>query len=267
MAQILHNDDVVHVRGGLGTLREHHLTDPRRPRWLKRVLAFLAVMGPGMIVMIGDNDAGGVTTYAQAGQAYGYSLLWLFPLLVIVLYVAQEMVGRLGAVTGVGHGKLLRERFGRFWAAFSVFDLFLLNFLTLLTEFIGIDLGARYFGIRAAYAVPIMAALLVALVLGRQFYRWERLVFVMVGVSMLMLVTPFISGGGRHAHWPAIAQAFVVPGVTGGLSTRLSFSSLALSARRLRRGSSSFSKAVWWISGLEPDSPRMNGWIPASAPS
>jgi Mn2+/Fe2+ NRAMP family transporter len=176
-------------------------------------------MGPGIIVMIGDNDAGGVTTYAQAGQAYGYSLLWLFPLLLVVLYVAQEMVGRLGAVTGVGHGKLLRARFGRFWSAFSVFDLFVLNFLTLMTEFIGIDLAGRYFGVPATVSVPIMAGALVVIVLGRQFYRWERLVFVLVGASMLMLVMPFVTGHGRAAHWAAVAHGLMVPGVTGGLST------------------------------------------------
>jgi Mn2+/Fe2+ NRAMP family transporter len=184
-----------------------------------RLFAFLVVMGPGIIVMIGDNDAGGVTTYAQAGQAYGYSLLWLFPVLLVVLFVAQEMVGRLGAVTGVGHGKLLRSRFGKFWAAFSVFDLFLLNFLTLLTEFIGVDLGGRYFGVPATVSVPVMALLLCAIVLGRQFYRWERFVFLLIGVSMLMLVLPFLTGRGRVADWGQVAHSLVVPGVTGGLST------------------------------------------------
>jgi len=209
----------VHVRGALGTLRERHLAESRAPRWVIRIFAFLVIMGPGIIVMIGDNDAGGVTTYAQAGQAFGYSLLWLFPVLFVVLYVAQEMVGRLGAVTGVGHGKLLRDRFGRFWAAFSVFDLFVLNFLTLLTEFIGIDLGFRYFGVPDTISVPVMAVALVAIVLGRQFYRWERLVFVMIAVSMLMLALPFITGGGRTANWGQIAHTITIPGVKGGLST------------------------------------------------
>jgi len=211
--------DDVRVRGALGTLRARHLEQPRAPRWTTKAFAFLVIMGPGIIVMIGDNDAGGVTTYAQAGQAFGYSLLWLFPILLVVLYVAQEMVGRLGAVTGVGHGKLLRERFGRFWAAFSVFDLFILNFLTLLTEFIGIDLGFRYFGVPGTVSVPLMGIALVAIVLGRQFYRWERLVFVMVAVSMLMLALPFFTGGGRSAGWGQVAHSLVVPGVQGGLST------------------------------------------------
>jgi len=213
------NPDDVRIRGALGTLREHHLSDSKMPRWAMRALAFLVIMGPGIIVMVGDNDAGGVTTYAQAGEAFGYSLLWLFPILLVVLYVAQEMVGRLGAVTGIGHGKLLRARFGRFWAAFSVVDLFVLNFLTLITEFIGIDLGGRYFGISPYVSVPFLAALLVGIVLGRQFYRWERMVFVMIGVSMLMLAMPFLTGSGRAASWGQVAHGLVIPGVHGGLTT------------------------------------------------
>src|ERR1019366_10438063 len=94
-----------------------------------RMLAMLAVLGPGIIVMVGDNDAGGVATYSQAGQNYATSLLWVLLLLIPVLVVNQEMVIRLGAVTGVGHARLINERFGRFWGWFSVGDLFILNFL------------------------------------------------------------------------------------------------------------------------------------------
>src|SRR3974377_2300135 len=91
----------------------------------------IAIIGPGLIVMVGDNDAGAFGTYAQAGQNYGTTLLWTLMLLIPVLYVNQEMVVRLGAVTGVGHARLIFERFGRFWGAFSVIDLFLLNRLQL----------------------------------------------------------------------------------------------------------------------------------------
>ena len=97
--------------------------------------------------MVGDNDAGGVATYSQAGQNYGTSLLWVLLLLVPVLIVNQEMVVRLGAVTGVGHARLINERFGRFWGWFSVGDLFLLNFLTIVTEFIGVSLALGYLGV------------------------------------------------------------------------------------------------------------------------
>ncbi|WP_369830373.1 divalent metal cation transporter, partial [Mycobacterium sp. E2327] len=88
--------------------------------WKTRLLTLLAIVGPGIIVMVGDNDAGGVATYTQAGQNYGYSLLWVLLLLIPVLIVNQEMVVRLGAVTGVGHARLINERFGRGWGWFSV---------------------------------------------------------------------------------------------------------------------------------------------------
>ena len=120
-------------------------------------MVLLAIMGPGLIVMVGDNDAGGVSTYAQAGQNYGTSLLWVLLLLIPVLIVNQEMVVRLGAVTGVGHGRLILERFGRFWGAFSVIDLFILNFLTIVTEFIGVDLALSFFGFSRYVTVPIAA--------------------------------------------------------------------------------------------------------------
>ena len=111
----------------------------------RKLITFLAIVGPGLIVMVGDNDAGGVSTYAQAGQNYGYTLLWTLLLLIPVLIVNQEMVVRLGAVTGVGHARLINERFGRFWGWFSVGDLFILNFLTIVTEFIGVSLALQYF--------------------------------------------------------------------------------------------------------------------------
>ena len=131
-------------------------------------MALLAIMGPGLIVMVGDNDAGGVSTYAQAGQNYGPSLLWTLLLLIPVLIVNQEMVVRLGAVTGVGHARLINERFGRFWGWFSVGDLFILNFLTIVTEFIGVSLALGYFGVSQYIAVPLAAVALIGDHLDRQ---------------------------------------------------------------------------------------------------
>ena len=115
-------------------------------------------MGPGLIVMCGDNDAGAFSTYGQAGQNYGTRLLWTLLLLVPVLYVNQEMVLRLGAVTGVGHARLIIERFGRSWATLMVADLILLNALTLVTEFIGITMAAGYLGVPKLVAVLLAAA-------------------------------------------------------------------------------------------------------------
>src|SRR5712671_8220481 len=131
------------IKGAFGTIRQH---DEAHRSLRSRLMALLAIVGPGLIVMVADNDAGGVSTYSQAGQNYGTSLLWVLLLLVPVLIVNQEMVVRLGAVTGMGHGRLIFERFGRFWGWFSTGGIFLLNFLTISTEFIGIKFAGDYFG-------------------------------------------------------------------------------------------------------------------------
>src|SRR5690349_20118595 len=99
------------IRGAFGTI----YGDDAHRGMRSRLLALLAIIGPGLIVMVGDNDAGGVATYAQAGQDYGTSLLWVLLLLIPVLVVNQEMVVRLGAVTSVGHARLIVERYGRGW--------------------------------------------------------------------------------------------------------------------------------------------------------
>src|SRR5579875_1899631 len=160
------------IQGAFGTVRAAELD--RAATWPRRLRYLLAIMGPGLIVMVGDNDAGGVSTYAQAGQDYGTRLLWVLALLIPVLIVNQEMVVRLGAVTGVGHARLIHERFGRFWAAFSVGDLVLVNGLTIVTEFIGVALGAAYFGVPRWLSVAGAAALLVAFTVTGSFRRWSR---------------------------------------------------------------------------------------------
>jgi Mn2+/Fe2+ NRAMP family transporter len=149
------------ITGAFGTVRQHDTTP--RSNLKHRLLTLLAVMGPGLIVMIGDNDAGGVATYTQAGQQYGTHLLWVLVLLAPVLYLNQEMVLRLGAVSGLGHGRLILQRFGKLWAFFSVGDLFILNFMTIVTEFIGINIALGYFGVGRYISVSIAAGFMVAI--------------------------------------------------------------------------------------------------------
>jgi NRAMP (natural resistance-associated macrophage protein)-like metal ion transporter len=200
------------IEGALGRIR---LDDEQRSGFKRQLITFLAIVGPGLIVMVGDNDAGGVATYAQAGQNYGYSLLWVLLLLIPVLIVNQEMVVRLGAVTGVGHARLINERFGRFWGWFSVGDLFLLNFLTIVTEFIGVSLALRYFGVSPYISVPVAAALLVGITMSGSFRRWERSMFAFIAVSLVLLPLLILS----HPHWGQIGYHFVVPGVQGGVNS------------------------------------------------
>src|SRR5487761_1534979 len=190
------------IEGALGKIAVGDIGE--RHTWKQRLLTFAAIAGPGIIVMVGDNDAGGVSTYAQAGQNYHTSLLWTLLLLIPVLIVNQEMVVRLGAVTGVGHARLINERFGRGWGWFSVGDLFVLNFLTIVTEFIGISLAASYAGISAYLAVPTAAVALVAIMASGSFRRWERAMFVFIAISLVQLPMLFLS----HPRWGTIGRDF-----------------------------------------------------------
>src|SRR5215468_3447624 len=173
------------IRGALGTISADDLAP--RAGLSAKLKTLLAIVGPGLIVMVGDNDAGAFSTYGQAGQNYGTRLLWTLLLLVPVLYVNQEMVLRLGAVTGVGHARLILERFGKFWGAFSVIDLFLLNALTLVTEFIGISLALRYLGLPQFWGVLGSALIVMLAVSTGDFRRFERFAIFLVFGSLLLV--------------------------------------------------------------------------------
>jgi Mn2+/Fe2+ NRAMP family transporter len=209
---VLDSAHIGDIEGAFGTIGQHQ----RAGRgWRARALALLAIIGPGLIVMVGDNDAGGVATYSQAGQNYGTSLVWVLILLIPVLIVNQEMVVRLGAVTGVGHARLINERFGRFWGWFSVGDLFLLNFLTIVTEFIGVSLSLGYFGVSDHIAVPLAAIGLIAITASGSFRVWERSMFVFVFANLLV-VPLFLMA---HPNVGEMAKHLVVPGIAGGANS------------------------------------------------
>ncbi len=181
----LDSEHVGDIRGGFGTIRQHDVGP--RTGWWPRIKTLLAILGPGLIVMVGDNDAGAFGTYTQAGQNYGTTLLWTLLLLVPVLYVNQEMVLRLGAVTGVGHARLILERFGRFWGAFSVIDLFVLNGLTIVTEFIGLTLGFEYLGVPKGWGIAVSALVIMGVSSTGNFRRFERFALALVFGSLLLV--------------------------------------------------------------------------------
>lgn len=208
--------DSAHLGDIEGAFGKISVSDPGQARTFKtRMATMAAILGPGIIVMVGDNDAGGVATYAQAGQSYGYSLLWVLLLLIPVLIVNQEMVVRLGAVTGVGHARLINERFGRGWGWFSVGDLFILNFLTLVTEFIGVALASEYLGISKYYTVPFAAIALILIMATGSFRRWERAMFVFIAITLLQIPMFLMS----DPQWGRAAHDFVVPGIDGGITS------------------------------------------------
>ena len=198
------------IHGAFGTIRRHDVGP--RSGWGARLRTLLAILGPGLIVMVGDNDAGAFGTYAQAGQNYGTTLLWTLLLLVPVLYVNQEMVLRLGAVTRVGHARLIFKRYGKFWGAFSVIDLFLLNALTIVTEFIGISLALSYLGVSRPLGVLAAAAVVVAAAGTGDFRRFERFSMLLVFGSLLLVPVLDLA----HPPMGQIAHDFVVPQLPQG---------------------------------------------------
>jgi Mn2+/Fe2+ NRAMP family transporter len=173
------------IRGALGSISEHDTG--ARKGWWAHLRTLAAIVGPGLIVMVGDNDAGAFGTYTMAGQDYGTSLLWTMLFLIPVLYVNQEMVLRLGAVARVGHAKLIFARFGKFWGAFSVIDLFLLNALTIVTEFIGVSLAFDYLGVPKILGVLVAAGILIIAASTGSFRRFERFAMVLVIGSLLLI--------------------------------------------------------------------------------
>ena len=191
-----------------------------RTPWLRHLATFLLVFGPGLIVMEADNDAGAVSTYVQAGAQYGTRLLWIMFLLLPITYFIQEMVVRLGIATGRGHAAVIYKRFGKWWGRFSLFDLLLVNFLTLVTEFAAISLAAAHMGISPVFAVPIAAAGLIAMVSSGGYLRWERVTICLCLVDLAWLAIAFVIQPNIH-H---VFHDTLVPGVPAtGLTSELVF--------------------------------------------
>ena len=198
-------------------LEPTHKTLVRRP-WLRSILSFLVVFGPGLIVMEADNDAGAVSTYMQAGGQYGLHLLWVLVLLLPICYFVQEMVARLGIATGKGHAAMIYERFGKAWGRFSLFDLLAVNFLTLITEFAAISLAMSGLGVAPVISVPIAALALVALIATGSYRRWERIVVILCLVDIAW----FVAAALLHPDWHQALTSTFIPslphtGVTGDL--------------------------------------------------
>lgn len=199
------------IEGALGSVRAED-TGPRRSL-AHRLGTLLAIAGPGVVVMVADNEAGSLSVYGQAGQDYGLGLLWLVFLLAPVLFVNQEMVARLGAVTGAGHARLILERFGRRWGMFALGDLLALSLLTLVTELIGVDLALGYFGVSRYVSVPLAAAALLVATGGGSFRRWERTMYLLIGLNLLVVPLVLLS----HPRPGAVAHA-LVPSIGGELN-------------------------------------------------
>jgi len=159
---------------------------------------FLAVLGPGIIVMVADNDAGGITTYTATGAKYGNHLLWFLILLGPVAYYVQEMTVRLGAVTKRGHAEAIFDAFGAFWGWFSLLDLVLTDWLTMITEFIGMTAAMSIFGIPPLVTVLGCWVIMAAMVMTGSYWTWEKIALIFCVGNLIYIPCAFLVHPSVH---------------------------------------------------------------------
>ncbi|GAC1396060.1 MAG: Nramp family divalent metal transporter [Pyrinomonadaceae bacterium] len=173
----------------------------------KGLLAYLAIIGPGMVAANAGNDAGGIATYAQAGAAYGYTLLWSLIPVTISLAIIQEMCARMGVVTGKGLADLIREQFGVRWTMLVMLALLIANGGVTVSEFVGIAAGAELFGVPRYVSVPMAAAAVWWLVVKGSYRRVERVFLLMSLVFLGYIVSAFLA----KPEWAQVGHAIVRP--------------------------------------------------------
>lgn len=176
---------------------------PLQVRWL----ALLAVVGPGIITANADNDAGGITTYSVAGAHYGYSLLWIMPLVALALIVVQEMSARLGVVTNKGLAGLIRENMGVRAAAIILGVFMFANLANTISEFAGVAASLEIFGVSKYISVPL-AAVAVWLLIVKGSYRSVERIFLVASAIYLSYVVSCVLA---RPEWPAVLQAAIMP--------------------------------------------------------
>jgi Mn2+/Fe2+ NRAMP family transporter len=172
-----------------------------------RLLLLLTVIGPGIITANVDNDAGGITTYSVAGAHYGYSLLWMMPLVALALIIVQEMSARLGVITGKGLAELIRESMGVRASAVIIGILLLANLANTVSEFAGVAASMEIFGLSKYISVPLAAVGVWLLIVKGSYGAVER-IFLVASALYLAYVA---SGILARPAWPQVAQAFVTP--------------------------------------------------------
>ena len=181
--------------------------DIRRPAFLKRLLIFLSIMGPGIITANVDNDAGGIATYSVAGAHFGYSTLWIFLPMALALIVIQEMCSRMGVVTGKGLADLIRERFGVRVTFYAMLVFIFSNLLNTISEFSGIAASCEIFGISKYISLPL-AGILVWWIVVKGTYKSVEKVFL---VACLFYVSYIVTGFLGHPTWNIVLRETVHP--------------------------------------------------------
>lgn len=193
-------------------------------RFRRRTLILLAVLGPGIITMVADNDAGGISTYSVTGAKYGFNLLWVFLILIPMAYYVQEMTVRLGAVTKRGHAEAIFDAFGSFWGWFSIFDLALVNWLTLVTEYIGMTAAMSILGIPPVITYVVVTLILIAVVVSGRYWTFEKLTLLFCAFNLVYIPAAFWAMKTPTAPaWNTLFSGFYHPEFPKGLTQDLIF--------------------------------------------
>jgi len=204
--------------------KSFHLVNRTR----RRLLILLAVLGPGIITMVADNDAGGISTYSVTGSKYGFKLLWIFFILVPMAYFIQEMTVRLGAVTKRGHAEAIFEGFGNFWGWFSLVDLAIVNWLTLITEYIGMTAAMSLFGVPPWITFLGVTVVLVTVAVSGKYWTFERLTLFFCAFNLVYVPAAFWAMKSASAPaWNAVTSGLFVPGFPSGNTGEFLFIILA----------------------------------------
>jgi NRAMP (natural resistance-associated macrophage protein)-like metal ion transporter len=173
----------------------------------RRLLFYLAILGPGMITANAGNDAGGIATFASVGADFGYRLLWVLVPITISLGIVQEMSARMGAVTGKGLADLIRERFGVRWTALVMLSLLIANGGITVSEFVGIAAATELFGVPRYVSVPLAAASIWWLVVKGTYQRVEKVFLLMSLVFLGYIVSAFLA----RPDWGEVAGEMARP--------------------------------------------------------
>jgi Mn2+/Fe2+ NRAMP family transporter len=180
---------------------------PRVRSLRTRLLLLLAVIGPGIITANVDNDAGGITTYSVAGAHYGYSLLWILPLVALALILVQEMSARLGIATGKGLADLIRESLGVRITTLVIGIVLVANLANTVSEFAGVAASMEIFGISKYLSVPLVAVGVWLLVVMGNYKAVERIFLVASAVYLAYVASGILA----NPPWAEVARAFVTP--------------------------------------------------------
>jgi Mn2+/Fe2+ NRAMP family transporter len=207
--ELFTHEDVLRAQDRLKVLKSRATKSSLRLLWL--------LAGPGVLVMLGENDGPSMVSYATTGATYGISFFAPFIILTFLMaFVVQEMTVRLGAATHRGHAELIFQRFGPFWGYFAMGDLVFGNLLTLVTEFIAIQAGGLYFGVPSWLSVAIGVALVFGSLAFRRYATWERVLMGLAVFNLLFIPAALLA----HPDGAALAHAFATWGpLPGGFTT------------------------------------------------